>query len=72
MSKGDLLSSPEEVLWSKRNSLDDESVDSVEVTIDSNEINELTLLSGKTFQMKLVTHFDILYVKNQIKWPRRT
>ena len=51
--------------------VDNESLDSTEDTIDPNVINDLTALSMKTFCVKLVTHFDILFARNEIKWPRR-
>ena len=50
---------------------DNESLDSTEDTIDPNVINDLTALSMKTFRVKLVTHFDIIFARNKIKWPRR-
>ena len=34
------------------------------------EVNEVHTLSQEIFQKKLIENFDILFKKNEIKWPR--
>ena len=39
--------------------------------IHLNDENEIRVLTANYFQSKLVEHFDILFSRNEIKWPRR-
>ena len=51
--------------------LDDELIDDVGVDASSNDVHELIPLSAKSFRNSPFTHFDVLFLKNKIKWPEQ-
>ena len=44
---------------------------SLEGVIDTNNVNEVRLLSADIFQKKLIEYFDILLKQHKIQWPRK-
>ena len=51
---------------------DAEDLDVVEnVTVHRLEVNNVNELSSEMMRNKLITHFEILFLQNKVKWPRR-
>ena len=49
---------------------DDDFFQNITDEIDKNEINNVNQLSSNLMRDKLIKHFDILFHRNEVQWPK--